>query len=108
MKKKKRYAWTWTVKPEHLEEYVKMHLNPWEEILEEHKKAGISNYSIFRDGNRFFYVYECEDPDKATKYMAESEACKKWDAITSKMVEGSFDYSKDNPIDFMEEIFYLE
>lgn len=103
-----RYAWTWKVKPEFLEEYVTMHLNPWIEIMEEHTKAGISNYSIFQNGNQFFYVYECADPAKAAKYMAESEACKKWDAITSKMVEGSFDYNKENPIEFMREIFYLK
>lgn len=103
-----RYAWTWKVKPEYLDEYVRMHLDPWQEILEEHKKAGISNYSIFQNGNQFFYIYECADPAAATKYMSTSEACKKWDAITSLMVEGSFDYGKDNPIEFMKEIFYLK
>jgi len=102
-----RYAWTWTVKPEFVEEYVRMHLDPWPEILEEHRKAGISSYSIFRNGNQFFYVYESEDPAASARYIAASEACKKWDAITSKMVEGSFDYNNDEPIKFMEEVFFL-
>lgn len=51
-----KLAWTWRVKEECLEEYVAMHLNPWPEILEEHSKAGISNYSIFQNGNQFFTV----------------------------------------------------
>ena len=103
-----RYAWTWKVKPEYLDEYIKMHLDPWQEILDEHKRAGIHDYSIFRNGNQFFYVYECDDPAGAAKYISQSEACKKWDLITSGMVEGSFDYSKENPIEFMQEIFYLK
>ncbi len=51
-----KYAWTWKVKPEVLDEYVQMHLNPWPEILEGHSRAGIRNYSIFQQGNQFFIV----------------------------------------------------
>lgn len=51
-----KLAWTWRVKEECLEEYVAMHLNPWPEILEEHSKAGISNYSIFQNGNQFLLL----------------------------------------------------
>jgi len=103
-----KYAWIWKVKPEFVDEYVKMHENPWPEILEEHIKAGISDYSIFRNGNEFIYVYTCEDPQAASKYMAASEACQRWDAITSKMVEGSFDYNQDDPIEYLDEIFFLK
>ena len=52
----KKYAWTWNVKEESLEEYVKMHLNPWPEIMEAHSKAGIRNYSIFRTADSFSIV----------------------------------------------------
>lgn len=103
-----RYAWTWKVKPEYLDEYVEMHLHPWPEILEEHTKAGYRNYSIFQNGNQFFYVFECDDADAANAYIGKSEICAKWNAITSKMVEGSFDFAKPAPIDFMREVFYLK
>jgi len=108
MSESKKFAWTWKVKEEYLDEYVKMHLNPWPEILEEHSKAGIRNYSIFQNGNQFFYCYECDDVDAANKYINESEACQRWNAITSKMVEGSFDFSQEEPIKFMREVFYLK
>jgi L-rhamnose mutarotase len=104
----KRYAWTWKVKDEYLDEYVKMHLDPWPEVLEVHSKAGIKNYSIFQNGNQFFYVFECDDVEAAFKYMDNDEACKKWDSITAKMIEGGFDLSKDEPIKFMREVFYLK
>lgn len=103
-----KFAWTWTIKKECLNEYVKMHLNAWPEVLEEHSNAGIKNYSIFQNGNQFFYCFECDDVEKAFKYLAESEACKKWNAITSKMVEGSFDFNEAEPIKPLREVFFLK
>jgi L-rhamnose mutarotase len=102
-----RYAWTWKVKPADLDEYVRMHLAAWPEILAEHSKAGIHNYSIFQNGNQFFYYYECADVAAANQYLAASPDCQRWNAITSKMVEGSFDLATENPIEFMPCVFYL-
>lgn len=103
-----KYAWTWKVKPEHLDEYVSMHLDPWPEIMKEHSKAGIRNYSIFQNGNQFFYSFECNDVKQAFNYLDKSEACQRWNAITSKMVQGSFDFGEVEPIKFMNEVFYLK
>ena len=108
MEKRNKYAWTWSIKEEFLDEYVKMHLSPWQEILDEHSNAGIKNYSIFQNGNQFFYCFECDDVEKAFAYIAKSEACNKWNDITSKMVQGSFDFDKPSPISFMQEVFYLK
>ena len=108
MEMSNKFAWTWHIKEECLEEYVEMHLNAWPEILEEHSKAGIRNYSIFQNGNQFFYVFECDDVEAAFTYIDSSEACGRWNAITSKMVEGSFDFSEPNPILPMREVFYLK
>jgi L-rhamnose mutarotase len=106
--KSNKYAWTWNIKEECLEKYVEMHLEPPAEILEEHSKAGIINYSIFQNGNQFFYCFECDDLEKAFSYLAQSKACQKWNAITSKMVDGSFDFNEEDPIKFMREVFYLK
>jgi L-rhamnose mutarotase len=107
MEKSNKYAWTWKIKQERLEEYVAMHLEPWQEIMEEHSKAGIRNYSIFQNGNQFFYCFECDDVEKAFAYIAKSEACQRWNAITSTMVEGSFDFNESEPIKPLREVFYL-
>ncbi|QYR19568.1 L-rhamnose mutarotase [Paenibacillus sp. sptzw28] len=108
MEKSNKYAWTWRIKEEYIAEYVEMHLNPWPEVLEEHSIAGIRNYSIFQDGSLFFYCFECDDVEKAFAYIARSEVCGRWNAITSKMVEGSFDINKVEPIQRMTKIFYLK
>lgn len=102
-----KFAWTWKVKPECLDEYVKMHLAPWPEIMAEHTKAGIRNYSIFQNGDQFFYCFECDDVEKAFAYIATSEPCQRWNAITSKMVAGSFDFNQADPIKPLREVFYL-
>jgi L-rhamnose mutarotase len=106
--KMKKYAWTWNVKTEWIDAYVKMHQNPWPEVLKAHSEAGIANYSIFKNGKQFFYVFECEDVDKAMKYLDQNQDARRWNALTSKMVEVSFDLAEDVPIQYMEEIFRLE
>ena len=108
MEKSNKVAWTWNVKEECLEEYVNMHLNPCPEILEEHSKTGIRNYSIFQNGNQFFYCFECDDLEAAFSYIAKSDVCKRWNAITSKMVAGSFDFNGAEPIKPLREVFYLK
>jgi L-rhamnose mutarotase len=108
MDKSNKFAWTWTVKAECVDEYVKMHRDTWDEVLKEHSAAGITNYSIFQNGNQFFYCFECNDVNKAFKYLDASPICKKWNSITSKMMENPFDFGKENPLVFLNEIFYLK
>ncbi|PSL36367.1 L-rhamnose mutarotase [Planomicrobium soli] len=108
MGKSNKFAWTWTIKEEVLDDYVKLHEEPWQEVLDEHTKAGIQNYSIFQNGAQFFYCFECEDVERAFAYIAESEACNKWNAITSTMVKGSFDFNRAEPIKPLREVFYLK
>jgi len=103
-----KHCWVWNIKEEHLDEYVKMHREPWQDVLDAHSEAGISNYSIFQNGNQFVYVFECDDVKAAFDFIDKSEACNRWNAITSTMVEGSFDFSKPNPIVFLDEVFYLK
>jgi len=108
MNQSNKYAWTWNIKEECLEEYVRLHLAPWPEILEEHSKAGIKNYSIFQNGTQFFYCFECDDTEAAFAYIAGSDACNRWNAITSTMVQGSFDFNDAEPIKPMREVFFLK
>lgn len=103
-----KFAWIWEINETDLEEYVKMHLEPWDEIMVEHTKAGIYNYSIFQDGNKFFYCFQCDNVEQAFAYIDKSEACQRWNDITSKMVKGSFNFGDSEPIKPMKEVFYLK
>jgi L-rhamnose mutarotase len=105
-----KYAWVWNVKSEWVEEYVKMHRNPWPEIMRAHSKAGMKNYSIFRNGNQFFYEFECDgDPAAAFALMERDPDCVRWNSITAKMLDlppGTEQFG--GTIQYLPEVFYLE
>jgi len=91
-----------------LEEYIALHAEPWPDMMAEHSRAGIRNYSIFQNGRQFFYCFECDHVETAFAMLADSEPCKRWNAITSRMVEGSFDLREAEPIRPMREVFFLK
>jgi L-rhamnose mutarotase len=76
--------------------------------MKEHAAAGIRDYSIYREGDRFFYTFACDDVEAAFRYLAASEPFQRWNAITSNMKEGSFDLGQEKPIRFLEEVFRLD
>ena len=74
-----KYAWYATVNPGCLDEYRRRHDEIWPELVELLKKAGISNYTIWTNGNFLFGYYECEyGRDFAAKTQAGSEVVAKW------------------------------
>jgi L-rhamnose mutarotase len=105
-----KYAWTWKVKSECIEEYVKMHLNPWPEIMKAHSEAGFKNYSIFQNGNQFFYVLECDgDVEAAFQKMVKDPDCIRWNNITSKMLDvGLENGDVSTGVEYLREVFYLK
>ena len=50
------------------EMYEKYHAEVWPEMLAILKKAGIENYSIWREGDLLFAYYEVEDMQKASEF----------------------------------------
>ena len=76
---KERYAWRAKIKEGKIEEYIYRHDHIWPELVKLLKEAGISNYSIWRDGYTLFGYYECEKGvEYATKTQAESPLVDKW------------------------------
>ena len=73
-----RYAWRAKVVSGKLDEYIKRHNNIWPEMSEVLKKAGISNYTIWNNGDDLFGYYECESVDYAARVQAESPVVDKW------------------------------
>jgi L-rhamnose mutarotase len=77
----KKVGMTWQVDPAHWEEYKKVHLNPWPELVKAVQAVGIHNYSIFAFGSRVFAYMEIEgdDPYAALNTLAQTDIKKKWD-----------------------------
>ena len=74
-----RKAFVMEVYPDKHEEYEKRHNDIWPEMIEELRKHGGSNYSIFLDKetNRLFGYVEIEDEEKWSR-MASTEINQKW------------------------------
>ncbi len=104
------YAWKWKVKPECLEEYVSMHLNPWPDVMAAHSEAGFTDFSIFQNGNEFFYYFKTNDYEKSMAFMNNNETIRKWTDVTLKMlqVDSDVDFGEDAPLPLMRQVFYLE
>jgi len=76
----KRYGFVIKVAPGMLEEYKRLHANPWPGINEKIKECNITNYTIYhRDGLLFgYYEYVGEDYEADMARMGEDPQTQKW------------------------------
>ncbi len=102
------YAWKWKIKPEYVDEYVEMHINAWPDLLKAHSQAGFRNYSIFQNGNEFFYYFETDDFEKAMAGLDRDPVCQRWNTITTKMIDTPVNFGGDAPLPLMRQVFYLK
>lgn len=72
------YAWVLEVRPGYEEEYKKSHDEIWPEMLEALRKAGISNYNIFRHGLTLFGYFETDDLEATKAALADDPINAKW------------------------------
>ena len=65
-----RSAFVLEVRPERIDEYVEAHGKVWPEMLDALRRAGIRNYTIFRNGTQMFGYFESDDLEAASRFMA--------------------------------------
>lgn len=81
-----KYAWKGKIVDGKIQEYIKRHDEIWPEMIEEFKKAGIFNYTIWNSGNDLFGYYECDSIEFASEIQANSPVVKKWDEYMSDIL----------------------
>lgn len=81
-----KYAWKGKIVDGKIQEYIKRHDEIWPEMIEELKKAGIFNYTIWNSGNDLFGYYECDSIEFASEIQANSPVVKKWDEYMSDIL----------------------
>ena len=87
-----KYAWMAKLKPGKKEEYIYRHNHIWPEMVEVLKSAGISNYSIWIDGDIIFGYYECEKGIAfAERTQAQSPIVDKWNDYMQDVLELEMD-----------------
>jgi len=100
-----RSAFVLRVRTDRIDDYVEAHRAVWPDMLQALKEAGISNYSIFRDGNQVFGYFESDDLAHAATYLADQEVCTRWQDAMAELLEGRV---PDSGPPALEEIFRLD
>ena len=86
-----RFAWKARILPGMRAEYVRRHDEIWPEMTAVLNQAGISNYSIWTDGDELFGYYECESAEKAAAVQANSPVVDKWNIYMKDVMVMAFD-----------------
>ena len=76
----KRFAFKMYLKPGCEEEYRRRHDTIWPELVEQIKKAGVSNYSIYwdKETNALFGYQECEGDASSQDNTQVDEVTQRW------------------------------
>jgi L-rhamnose mutarotase len=85
------FAWKARVLPGKLEEYVRRHDEIWPEMSEVLDEAGISNYTIWTEGETLFGYYECDSVANAARVQADSPTVDRWNAYMKDVMVMEFD-----------------
>lgn len=103
-----KFAWRAKVLDGKLEEYKKRHDEIWPELLAVLKEAGISNYSIWNNGNDLFGYYECnKGVAYAAKVQASSLVVDRWNEFMKSVMIMELD-SETGAQPLMEKVFYMK
>jgi len=84
----KRFGQTIQLKPEGVEEYVRLHAETWPGVLAKIKECNISNYSIFLKDLTLFAYFEYTGDDFETDMAlmaADPETQRWWDTVKPLM-----------------------
>jgi len=79
----KKYLIVIKVKPEHRDEYIKIHKNPWVQILEAIRDSGFVNEVIWYFEDQSIIYLEAPDHDDCNAKLRATQICKKWDVTVS-------------------------
>jgi L-rhamnose mutarotase len=100
-----RSAFVLRVRPDKVDAYVEAHRNVWPEMLDVLRRAGISNYTIYRSGNDMFGYFEADDLEQAGEYLAQQEVNRRWQDAMADLLESRVPDQGPPPL---EEIFRME
>jgi L-rhamnose mutarotase len=90
------------LRPECIEKYVSLHMQMDDPLRVVHSRAGIHNFSIYRNGLDLFSYLETDDWEAAVDYLNHDPLAQHWSAEMRTLL--------DEPIPWvlMEEVFRLE
>ena len=101
-----RYGFMMQLKgPEVVEEYEALHVDIGDEVRAAHSRAGIRNYTIFRDGLNLFAYFEADNPQSCFDHLKTEPIMEEWWAKTNPLMLTEAGAPK---LTEMREIFHMD
>ena len=106
----RRYGQRIRVRPDRIDDYERLHAEPWPGVLEQIRRSNIRNYSIFRHGTDLFAYFEYvgEDFDADMRAMAADAETQRWWALMEPMQEQWPSATAGEWWSNMTEVFHLD
>ena len=103
----KRFTLYSDLKPEKVEDYIKLHAKPWPELMALLESCHIHHYSISLKGTQVFtyYEYTGDDYEADMLRMDESEVMKRWWTFSKPCF---LKHDIGHYYDDLQEVFYKE
>lgn len=98
------------IKPEHIEEYEKLHADVWPEVLKMIEECNIRNYSIYRDNNMLFayFEYHGDDFDADMAKMGADPNTQRWWDVCMPMQNPVDDRAEGEWWKTLKEVFHTD
>ena len=83
----RRFGQRIDVRADRIDDYERLHADPWPGVLEQIRRSNIRNYSIFRDGTDLFAYFEYvgDDFEGDMAAMAADPETRRWWELTDAM-----------------------
>ncbi|MEL6150963.1 MAG: L-rhamnose mutarotase [Chloroflexota bacterium] len=106
----RRFGQVIGIKPEHIDEYEKIHADTWPGVLAKIEECNIRNYSIFRYNNLLFAYFEYvgDDFDADMAKMAADETTQKWWDVCMPMQQPVEDREEGEWWKTIKEVFHTD
>ena len=111
----KRYGWVIGLKDEKIEEYKRLHVNVWPDVLDMIKQCNIQNYSIYmrklEEGKTYLFSYleyTGDDFNSDMAKMAADPTTQKWWAVCEPCQQPLTDRPEGAWWADMKEVFHLD
>jgi len=106
----RRFGQVIGIKPEHIEEYEKLHAEAWPGVLKMIEECNIKNYSIYRYNDMLFayFEYHGDDFDADMAKMGADETTQKWWDICMPMQNPVEDREEGEWWKTLKEVFHTD
>ena len=106
----KRFGQVIGIKPEHIEEYAKIHAEVWPDVLKMIEECNLRNYSIYRYGDLLFayFEYHGDDFEGDMAKMAADATTQKWWDVCMPMQNPVEDRAEGEWWKTIEEVFHTD